>query len=114
LLLTLIGQEVCVAYDGPCAISAAKTFKPDVVLMDIGMPKMSGYEVARALLEDGSAAKSALVAVTGWGQEADKERAAEAGFAYHFVKPISEEALRFILAEVSAGGRRGITSGTAK
>ncbi len=102
LLLTTMGQEVCVAYDGPCAISAAKTFKPDVVLLDIGMPQMNGYEVARALLDDGSAAKSGLVAVTGWGQETDKERAKEAGFAYHFVKPISEEALRFILTEVSA------------
>jgi PAS domain S-box-containing protein len=102
LLLTSMGQEVCVAYDGPCAISAAKTFKPDVVLLDIGMPQMSGYEVARALLDDGSAPKSGLVAVTGWGQEADKERAKEAGFAYHFVKPISEEALRFVLTEVSA------------
>jgi len=114
LLLTSMGQEVCVAYDGPCAISAAKTFKPDVVLLDIGMPQMSGYEVARALLDDGSAAKSGLVAVTGWGQEADKERAKEAGFAYHFVKPISEEALRFILTEVSAASPRGIASGTAK
>jgi hypothetical protein len=114
LLLTSMGQEVCVAYDGPCAISAAKTFKPDIVLLDIGMPEMSGYEVARALLDDGSAAKSGLVAVTGWGQEADKERAKEAGFAYHFVKPISEEALRFILTEVSAASPRGTTSGTAK
>jgi PAS domain S-box-containing protein len=114
LLLTSMGQEVCVAYDGPCAISAAKTFKPDVVLLDIGMPQMSGYEVARALLDDGSAAKSGLVAVTGWGQEADKERAKEAGFAYHFVKPISEDALRFILTEVSAASPRGTASGTAK
>jgi len=104
LLLTSMDQEVCVAYDGRCAISAAKTFKPDIVLLDIGMPEMSGYEVARALLDDGSAAKTGLVAVTGWGQEADKERAKEAGFAYHFVKPISEEALRFILTEISAAG----------
>jgi PAS domain S-box-containing protein len=111
LLLTSMDQEVCVAYDGPCAISAAKTFKPDIVLLDIGMPQMSGYEVARALLDDGSAVKSGLVAVTGWGQEADKERAKEAGFAYHFVKPISEEALRFILTEVSAANPRGTTSG---
>jgi CheY-like chemotaxis protein/two-component sensor histidine kinase len=102
LLLTSMGQNVCVAYDGRCAISAAKTFKPDVVLLDIGMPQMSGYEVARALRTDASAAKAALVAVTGWGQEADRERAKEAGFAYHFVKPISEETLRLILAEVSA------------
>ena len=101
LLLVSMGQKVCVAYDGQCAISAAKTFNPDVVLLDIGMPKMSGYEVARALRTDASAAKAVLVAVTGWGQEADRERAKEAGFTHHFVKPISEETLRLILTEVS-------------
>jgi CheY-like chemotaxis protein len=102
LLLASMGQNVYVAYDGQSAISAAKTFKPDVVLLDIGMPHMSGYEVARALRADASAANSALVAVTGWGQDADKVRAKEAGFTHHFVKPISEEALRLILTEVSA------------
>jgi hypothetical protein len=102
LLLTSMGQNVYVAYDGESAISAAKVFRPEIVLLDIGMPQMSGYEVARALMADATAAKSALVAVTGWGQEADRERAKEAGFTYHFVKPISEEALRTILTEVSA------------
>ncbi len=102
LLLVSMGQKVCVAYDGQCAVSAAKTFKPDVVLLDIGMPEMSGYEVARALRTDASTAEAALVAVTGWGQEADRERAKEAGFTHHFVKPISEETLRLILTEVSA------------
>jgi PAS domain S-box-containing protein len=102
LLLASMGQNVCVAYDGQSAISAVKAFRPEIVLLDIGMPQMSGYEVARALRADPSAAKSVLVAVTGWGQEADRERAKEAGFAYHFVKPISEEGLRMILTEVSA------------
>jgi PAS domain S-box-containing protein len=102
LLLASMGQCVYVAYDGQSAISAAKAFKPEIVLLDIGMPQMSGYEVARALRADASASKSALVAVTGWGQEADKERAKDAGFTYHFVKPISEDALRMILTEVSA------------
>jgi PAS domain S-box-containing protein len=102
LLLASMGQNVYVAYDGQSAIAAAKTFKPDVILLDIGMPQMSGYEVARALRADADAAHSALVAVTGWGQEADRERAKEAGFTHHFVKPISEEALRLILVEVSA------------
>jgi PAS domain S-box-containing protein len=102
LLLASMGQNVYVAYDGQSAISVARTFKPDVVLLDIGMPQMSGYEVARALRADASAEELALVAVTGWGQEADRERAKAAGFTYHFVKPISEEALRLILTEVSA------------
>jgi len=102
LLLASMGQNVYVTYDGQSAISAAKAFRPEIVLLDIGMPQMSGYEVARALKADASAAKSTLVAVTGWGQEADRERAKEAGFTYHFVKPISEEALRMILTEVAA------------
>jgi PAS domain S-box-containing protein len=106
LLLASMGQNVYVAYDGQSAISAAKAFRPEIVLLDIGMPQMSGYEVARALRADPSAAKSALVAVTGWGQEADKECAKEAGFTYHFVKPISEEALRMILTEVAAAQNR--------
>jgi PAS domain S-box-containing protein len=101
LLLVSMGQKVCVAYDGQCAISAAKTFKPDVVLLDIGMPQMSGYEVARVLRSDASAAKAVLVAVTGWGQDADRERAKKAGFTYHFVKPIGEETLRSVLTEIS-------------
>jgi PAS domain S-box-containing protein len=106
LLLASMGQNVYVAYDGQSAISAAKAFRPEIVLLDIGMPQMSGYEVARALRADASAAKSALVAVTGWGQEADRERAKEAGFTYHFVKPINEEALRMILTEVAAAQNR--------
>jgi PAS domain S-box-containing protein len=101
LLLASMGQNVYVAYDGQSAVSVARTFKPDVALLDIGMPQMSGYEVARALRADAPAEELALVAVTGWGQEADRERAKEAGFTYHFVKPISEEALRLILTEVS-------------
>jgi PAS domain S-box-containing protein len=106
LLLASMGQNVYVAYDGQSAIAAAKTFKPDVVLLDIGMPQMSGYDVARALRAGTGAANWALVAVTGWGQEADRERAKEAGFTHHFVKPISEEALRTILAEVAAAQNR--------
>ena len=78
-----------------------KTFQPDLVLLDIGMPQKSGYEVAREILSAACAPKPVLVAVTGWGQDADKDRAAEAGFQYHFIKPISEGALRTILSEVA-------------
>jgi PAS domain S-box-containing protein len=111
LLLGSMGQNVYVAYDGHAAISAAQTFKPDVVLLDIGMPQMSGYEVARTLRDDPSTANSILVAITGWGQEADKERAKEAGFSHHFVKPINEEALRNVLAEASAARSRPTRAG---
>jgi CheY-like chemotaxis protein len=80
---------------------SAQTFQPDLVLLDIGMPQKSGYDVAREIFSAASARKPVLVAVTGWGQDADKDRAAEAGFQYHFIKPISEGALRTILSEVA-------------
>jgi PAS domain S-box-containing protein len=101
LLLESMGQNVFTVYDGQAALSAAQTFQPDLVLLDIGMPQKSGYDVAREILSAASAPKPVLVAVTGWGQDADKDRAAEAGFQYHFIKPISEGALRTILSEVA-------------
>jgi len=107
LLLDSMGQQVFTAYDGSTALSAVRTFKPDVVLLDIGMPDMSGYQVAQAIRADASLAQPTLVAVTGWGQEADRQRATEAGFQYHFVKPLSEGVLKTILAEVSDTARMG-------
>ena len=105
-LLASMDQEVCTVYDGAAAIAAAGTFQPDVVLLDIGMPEMSGYAIARALRSVKSSTNAILVAVTGWGQGADKEQAKDAGFHHHFVKPMSEELLRRLLAEIadSAGG----------
>jgi hypothetical protein len=102
LLLDSMGQYVCTVYDGPAAIAAAQTFKPNLVLLDIGMPEMSGYEVARAIRALKSEMAPILVAITGWGQEADKERAKNAGFHHHFVKPISDEALRRIISEAAS------------
>jgi PAS domain S-box-containing protein len=99
LLLQSMGQYVTTAYDGPSAINLAKSFEPDVVFLDIGMPHMSGYEVAHAIRSCGLKSAPELVAITGWGQEADKQRADEAGFKYHFVKPISEERLRHIILQ---------------
>jgi PAS domain S-box-containing protein len=102
LLLESMGHDVFTVYDGQAAIGAAQTFRPDVVLLDIGMPQMSGYEVARGLLSAAPENKPVLVAVTGWGQESDRERATAAGIQYHFVKPMSEEVLRTVLGEVAA------------
>jgi PAS domain S-box-containing protein len=107
LLLDSMGQHVLSIYDGPTALSAARTFKPDIILLDIGMPHMSGYEVARAIRSDASLAQAILVAVTGWGQESDRQRAAEAGFQYHFVKPLSEGVLKTVLAEAADMARIG-------
>ncbi|MGH8140323.1 MAG: PAS domain S-box protein [Steroidobacteraceae bacterium] len=101
LLLQSMNQDVRTVYDGAAALSAAGTLSPDVVMLDIGMPFMGGYEVAKKLAGMGGA-MPVLVAVTGWGQEEDKQRAREAGFSYHLVKPVSYEALEAALAEISS------------
>jgi PAS domain S-box-containing protein len=100
-LLQSMGQEVSTVYDGAAAVLIAKTFKPELVFLDIGMPQMSGYEVAGALQSEDADIKPVMVAITGWGQDADKARAEDAGFRYHFVKPMSIETLRTILTEVA-------------
>jgi PAS domain S-box-containing protein len=101
LLLESMGQQVTAVYDGPTAVSMAQKFRPDVILTDIGMPRMSGYAVARAIRSAMPLDSPVLAAITGWGQQADKARAEEAGFRYHFVKPISDDLLRELLTEVA-------------
>lgn len=91
LLLQSLGHDCRAAYDGPSGIAQAQEFNPDVVLLDLGMPVMSGYDVARALRA--SAPRLALVAVTGWGDEVAQRKVREAGFDHHLVKPVSEAAL---------------------
>ena len=87
MLLQVRGEQVRVAYDGEEALGAEDDFRPDVVLLDIGMPKLSGYEVARRI-RDRRGAGVLIVAITGWGQEEDRLRAREAGFDHHFTKPV--------------------------
>ena len=98
-LLSSMDQDVCTVYDGPAAIAAARTFRPEIVLLDIGMPEMSGYDVARALRAETSMARVVMVAVTGWGQGADRQQAIEAGFDHHFVKPMNEKVLRSLISD---------------
>jgi CheY-like chemotaxis protein/two-component sensor histidine kinase len=93
MLLEVMGSEVTVTFDGAKAIELASTLKPDIVLLDIGMPVMDGYEVARRLRAIDGGAKMLLVALTGWGQKEDKQLALEAGFDKHFTKPIDPNAL---------------------
>ena len=85
-LLQMEGFAVTVAYDGASAVHKVEAEHPDIVLMDIGMPRMDGYEAARVIRAGGRPVR--LIALTGWGQELDKARAQEAGFDYHFVKPV--------------------------
>jgi PAS domain S-box-containing protein len=98
LLLKLGGQDVRVAYDGPTALLVAQAFLPKVVFLDIGMPGMDGYEVARHLRQLTELREILLVALTGWGQEADQQRSLEAGFDRHLVKPIEPSALQELVS----------------
>jgi len=91
-LLGVMGYEVRVAYDGPEAIQAADEFHPAVALLDIGLPRLSGYDIARHI-RGTQGSKVLLVAITGWGQDDDRRRAREAGFDHHFTKPADFEVL---------------------
>jgi len=97
LLLRAMGHEVRVAYDGSAAAEIARGFKPQFAFLDIGLPKLNGYELARRLRELPATRHSVLTAITGWGQEEDRRRACEAGFAHHLVKPVDLPALQKIL-----------------
>jgi signal transduction histidine kinase/ActR/RegA family two-component response regulator len=90
LLLHLAGHDVRVAHDGVETLAVGNQFEPEIVLLDLGMPKMDGYETARRLRQESWGQHAMLVALTGWGQQRDRERTAEAGFDVHLVKPISD------------------------
>jgi len=98
LLLELRGHEVWTANDGQEAVEAARTHHPDVALLDIGMPELNGYEVARRIRQEPWGKRMRLVAITGWGQDDDKQRARAAGFDYHLTKPVSLDELEDLLA----------------
>ena len=98
-LLELDGHETRVVNDGALAIATAKAFRPHVALLDIGMPRLNGYEVAREIRAAPWGKGVTLIAVTGWGQAEDKRRAQEAGFDHHFTKPLDLEVLDACLAE---------------
>ncbi len=102
MVLRGLGAETELAHDGAGALAAHARFRPDAVFLDIGMPGMDGYEVARALRASAEARSCALVALTGWGQEADRRRAREAGFDHHLVKPARMDTLRELLAAIGA------------
>ena len=99
MLLEMRGNEVRVAYSGGQAMEEARAFVPGVVLLDIGLPDMSGYDVARALRQEPALAQALLIAQTGWGQEEDRRCSREAGFDYHLVKPIDLDTLLRLLSE---------------
>jgi len=100
LLLKITGNEVLTGYDGLEGVAAAETFRPDVVLLDIGMPRLSGYDACRRIREQPWGRNMLLIALTGWGQEEDKRQTEEAGFDAHLVKPVDPEVLTSLLASM--------------
>ena len=96
-----LGHETRQAHDGASAITVATQFVPDVILLDIGLPIVNGYAVARALRARPEFAHVHLAAITGWGQDEDRRKAREAGCDSHFTKPLSPEAMEDLLARVA-------------
>jgi PAS domain S-box-containing protein len=101
-MLRILGHEVRTAGDGEQALAAGDSFRPDVVLMDLGMPRMDGYRAAREMRSRPWGRDATLVALSGWGQDEDRRRAAEAGFDRHLVKPVDFGELKRLLASCAA------------
>jgi PAS domain S-box-containing protein len=103
MMLRILGHDTFFAYDGQQAVEAAKLYRPDIVLLDIGLPKMNGYETARRIRQGPWGKEMKLIALTGWGQEKDKRRSKEAGFDRHLLKPVEPAALEELLKELCSG-----------
>lgn len=99
LLAESDGHTVQIAYDGPTALEAARVFLPDVVFLDIGLPGMTGYEVAVRLRQEPACARTFIVALTGWSSDSDRQRSAEAGIDLHLTKPFEAADVRNVLAQ---------------
>lgn len=100
MMLSIMGHETRTAHDGESAVLTAESFLPDVVLLDIGLPKLNGYEVAQRIRENAWGKAMFLIAVTGWGQEEDRQRSSEVGLNVHMVKPVEPAALERLLSEL--------------
>jgi CheY-like chemotaxis protein len=96
-LLERLGNEVIAAHGGPEALEAARTFRPDFVLLDIGLPGMDGYQVASTLRGEEALKEAVIIAVSGYGQEGDRRRSQAAGFDHHLVKPVDFDSLLALL-----------------
>jgi DNA-binding response OmpR family regulator len=105
MLLQVSGHETHAAHDGLEAVAAAERFRPEVVLLDIGLPSLNGYDAARRIRAQPWGKDMVLIALTGWGQEADRIKSKEAGFDLHMVKPVDLDALMGLLAALPGGSR---------
>jgi CheY-like chemotaxis protein len=108
--LKAMGHEAEVAYDGAAALRAAQAHRPEMVLLDMNMPGMNGFEVARRLLEQQRDAPPRFIALTGWGHDSDKQRAQDAGFHRYLVKPMTRETLERLLEDFSRDATNGACS----
>ncbi len=102
MLVELLGHEVRTAYDGVQALDLATGFHPDVVLLDLGMPRMDGYEACRRLRAQPWGAGMTVFAVTGWGREDDRRKTQQAGFDGHLVKPVAPDVIARTLSSAAA------------
>jgi CheY-like chemotaxis protein len=101
-LLKHAGHDVRLAHDGPAAIQIARDYQPETVLVDIGLPGMDGYELARRLRNEAGLQRAMLAALTGYGHEEDRRRSDEAGFDHHLTKPVRSETLLSLLSAARA------------
>jgi CheY-like chemotaxis protein len=100
MLLKATGNETILAYDGLEALAAAEQFRPEMILLDLGLPKLNGCEVARRIRAEPWGQSITLVASTGWGQEDDQQKTREAGFDHHLVKPVRYDDLEKLLQQL--------------
>ena len=106
MLLETLGHEVRVMHDGPSALAMVDDFAPDVVILDIGLPGIDGFEVAREMRTRTVTKSALLIALTGYGADSDKQKARDAGFDHHLVKPVSFTAIETVIAASFAGGAK--------
>jgi two-component system CheB/CheR fusion protein len=105
MLLELSGHQVQLARDGREAVETAIRLLPDVVILDIGMPNLNGYDAARRIRELDPERRSLLIAITGWGQDLDRRRSLEAGFDHHLIKPVEPDTLDQLLRSFASSSR---------
>ena len=101
LLVRYYGHDVQVAHDGEGALRLAETYRPEAILLDLGLPRVDGYEVTRRLRAEPWAVRTTIVAISGWGQDADLQRSREAGCNHHLVKPAEPQALKTLLDDLN-------------
>lgn len=109
MMLQILNHTTQVAYDGEEAVAAAAQFRPDLILLDIGLPKLNGYEACKRIRQQPGGTHIAIIALTGWGQAEDKRLSADAGFDQHLVKPIDPNLLMQLLQDVALRGRQEAT-----